>query len=55
MKIAIEASFANETKKTGLGVYTEKLLSALAAQKKARSFTWEKAAAELLKFYRETV
>ena len=26
-----------------------------AAQKKARSFTWEKAAAELLKFYRETV
>ena len=32
MKIAIEASFANETKKTGLGVYTHKLLSALAAQ-----------------------
>ena len=32
MKIAIEASFANEKKKTGLGVYTHKLLAALAAQ-----------------------
>lgn len=32
MKIAIEASFANEKKKTGLGVYTERLLSALAMQ-----------------------
>lgn len=32
MKIAIEASFANETKKTGLGVYTHKLLSAMAEQ-----------------------
>ncbi len=32
MKIAIEASFLNEKKKTGLGVYTQKLLAAMAAQ-----------------------
>lgn len=32
MRIAIEASLANEEKKTGLGVYTENLLAALAEQ-----------------------
>lgn len=32
MRIAIEASLANEEKKTGLGVYTDKLLAALAEQ-----------------------
>lgn len=35
MRIAIEASFANEEKKTGLGIYTENLLAALAEQAKA--------------------